>query len=51
MHAKLTRDRKKLFTSRVQQMIKSLERQNYFMKKRLESMERSSDAPFVDELL
>lgn len=40
MHAKLTRDRKKLFTSRVQQMIKSLERQNAFMKNRLASMEQ-----------
>ena len=38
MHAKLTRDRKKLFTSRMQQMIQSLERQNYFMRSRLLSM-------------
>lgn len=50
MHAKLTRDRKKLFTSRVQQMIKSLERQNYFMKKRLESMEKTTDTSFFDGL-
>lgn len=35
MHAKLTRDRKKLFTSRMQQLISSLERENMVMKKRL----------------
>ena len=35
MHAKLTRDRKKLFTSRMQQLISSLERENLAMKKRL----------------
>ena len=35
MHAKLTRDKKKLFTSRIQQMIKYLEGQNSFMRSRL----------------
>ena len=32
MHAKFSRDKKKLFTSRIQQMIKYLERQNSFMR-------------------
>ena len=47
MHAKLTRDRKKLFTSRVQQMIKSLERQNSFMRKRLESIDKTTGTSFL----
>lgn len=38
MHAKLTRDRKKLFTSRLQQMINSLERQNSIMRNRLKTL-------------
>ena len=43
MHAKLTRDRKKLFTSRMQQMINSLERQNLMMKGRLKSLIGTGD--------
>ena len=43
MHAKLTRDRKKLFTSRMQQMISSLERQNGMMKNRLKSLASSGE--------
>jgi Basic region leucine zipper len=43
MHAKLTRDRKKLFTSRLQQTIKSLERQNLFMRKKLQGLLLSTD--------
>ena len=35
MHAKLTRDRKKLFTCRLQQMIGALERQNADMRRQL----------------
>ena len=35
MHAKLTRDRKKLFTHRMQQMISALERHNLLMRSRL----------------
>jgi hypothetical protein len=38
MHAKLTRDRKKLFTSRLQQMIQTLERQNSLTKNRIMSI-------------
>mmetsp|Transcript_12173 Transcript_12173/g.11008 ORF Transcript_12173/g.11008 Transcript_12173/m.11008 type:complete len:336 (-) Transcript_12173:223-1230(-) len=37
MHAKLTRDRKKLFTSRLQQLVNSLERQNTIMKMKLQN--------------
>jgi hypothetical protein len=37
VHAKLTRDRKKLFTSRIQQMISTLERQNQILRCRLQS--------------
>lgn len=48
MHAKLTRDRKKLFTSHVQQMIKSLERQNSFMRNRLEGMEKAVGGSISD---
>ena len=43
VHAKLTRDRKKLFTSRMQQMINSLERQNLMMKGRLKSLVGTGD--------
>jgi hypothetical protein len=43
VHAKLTRDRKKLFTSRMQQMINSLERQNLMMKGRLKSLIGTGD--------
>ena len=50
IHAKLTRDRKKLFTSRVQQMIKNLERQNSLMRKRLESMGKATGTSFLDGL-
>lgn len=50
MHAKLTRDRKKLFTSRVQQMIKNLERQNSIMRKRLESMGKATGTSLLDGL-
>ena len=38
MHAKLTRDRKKLFTSRLQQMIQTLERQNNLTLNRIMSV-------------
>ena len=48
MHAKLTRDRKKLFTSRVQQMINSLERQNTFMRNRLATMDSSNGTSILD---
>ena len=44
IHAKLTRDRKKLFTSRMQQMISSLERQNVMMRDHLLSL-ASAAAP------
>ena len=49
MHAKLTRDRKKMFTSRVQQMIHSLERQNSFMKNRIKSMEQTKTLQISDQ--
>jgi hypothetical protein len=42
MHAKLTRDRKKMFTSRLQQMISALERQNQGMRNRLQMQIQSS---------
>lgn len=35
IHAKLTRDRKKLFTARMQQLISTLEKQNHLMRYRL----------------
>ena len=38
MHARLTRDRKKLFTSRLMQSIQHLERQNLIMRNRLDSI-------------
>jgi hypothetical protein len=38
VHAKLTRDRKKLFTSRIQQMISSLERSNNLLRCRLRTL-------------
>jgi hypothetical protein len=38
MHAKLTRDRKKLFTSRMQQLIHTLERHNLALRGRLSSI-------------
>lgn len=38
MHAKLTRDRKKLFTSRMQQTIQTLERHNQLLRNRLNNM-------------
>lgn len=38
MHAKLTRDRKKLFTSRMQQTIQALERHNQMLKNKLQAM-------------
>lgn len=41
MHAKFTRDRKKLFTSELQQLISSLERQNLMMMNRLKSFPHS----------
>ena len=43
MHAKLTRDRKKKFTNKIQQMIDSLERQNEFMRNRIKNLDQSSD--------
>lgn len=42
MHAKLTRDRKKLFTSRMQQTIQTLERYNQTMRNQLDGMLRGS---------
>ena len=45
MHAKLTRDRKKLFTSRMQQMINSLESQNVVMKSKLKSLVGGGESP------
>lgn len=45
MHAKLTRDRKKMFTSRLQQMITALERQNQAMRNRLQAQIQSSRDP------
>lgn len=41
MHAKQTRDRKKLFMSKVQQTIAALERQNTYMKNRIKALEQS----------
>ena len=38
MHAKLTRDRKKLFTSRMQQTIQTLEKHNQLLRSRLNSL-------------
>lgn len=38
MHARFTRDRKKLFTSRLMQAIQHLERQNLIMRNRLDSV-------------
>lgn len=38
MHAKLTRDRKKMFTSRLHQLINALERQNATMRARLQQL-------------
>lgn len=38
MHAKLTRDRKKLFTTQLQQAISSLERKNAILRNRLQSL-------------
>ena len=49
MHAKLTRDRKKLFTSRMQQMISSLERQNGMMKNRLKSLATVGEIPLTHD--
>lgn len=49
MHAKLTRDRKKLFTSRMQQMISSLERQNGMMKNRLKSLATVGEIPMTHD--
>lgn len=45
MHAKLTRDRKKLFTHRMQQLIQALERNNVMMRERLGSLIHSGSAP------
>jgi len=45
MHAKLTRDRKKLFTSRLQQTIQALERHNQMIRNRLHSLITSGGAP------
>ena len=38
MHARLTRDRKKMFTSRLMQAIQHLERQNLMMRSRLDTI-------------
>lgn len=48
IHAKLTRDRKKLFTSRMQQMINSLERQNTSMRNRLKALARIGNSMTTD---
>jgi len=45
MHAKLTRDRKKLFTSRMQQTIQALERHNQMIRSRLHSMITTGGMP------
>jgi hypothetical protein len=42
MHAKLTRDRKKLFTSRMQQAIQALERHNQMIRNRLNALIHST---------
>ena len=49
MHAKLTRDRKKLFTSRMQQLINSLERQNAAMRARLQAMAQTNRKESIDD--
>ena len=38
LHAKLTRDRKKLFTNRMQQLIQTLERHNMTLRGRLSNL-------------
>lgn len=38
MHAKLTRDRKKLFTSKMQQMISDLEKKNAIIRNKVKWM-------------
>ena len=45
MHAKLTRNRKKLFTNKIIEMIGDLERQNSLMRSRINALEdgRRSD--------
>jgi hypothetical protein len=48
IHAKLTRDRKKLFTSRMQQMINSLERQNTSMRNRLKALAQIGNSMTTD---
>jgi len=48
IHAKLTRDRKKLFTSRMQQMINSLERQNTSMRNRLKALAKIGNSMTTD---
>ena len=48
IHAKLTRDRKKLFTSRMQQMINSLERQNSSMRNRLKALAQLGNSMTID---
>ena len=48
IHAKLTRDRKKLFTSRMQQMINSLERQNNSMRSRLKALAQIGNSMTTD---
>jgi len=50
IHAKLTRDRKKLFTSRMQQMINSLERQNSSMRNRLKALAQIGNSMTTTDL-
>lgn len=48
MHAKLTRDRKKLFTSELQQLISSLERQNAITRNRLKHTAAGRPFPSIN---
>lgn len=50
MHAKLTRDRKKLFTLKMSQMISRLEKQNKLMFLKLTSNCDTSSLGSVDEI-
>lgn len=49
MHARLTRDRKKLFTSRLMQAIQHLERQNLIMRNRLDSVANNNNYNNTEE--
>lgn len=49
MHAKLTRDRKKMFTSRLQQLINALEHQNAILRSRLQSEFKPVSVPAVSD--